>query len=84
MSYIGRMQSLSFDTYRAPSPLAFTIQQTLHWTSSGSLILTWMVIELIASPHLVTHSVLVPSLYVGRARSRMLFLYPQSSQSTEG
>jgi hypothetical protein len=27
MSYIGRLQSVSFDTYRAPSPLGFTMQQ---------------------------------------------------------
>jgi hypothetical protein len=26
MSYIGRMQSVSFDTYRAPSPLGFIMQ----------------------------------------------------------
>jgi hypothetical protein len=25
MSYIGRMQSISFNTYRAPSPLGFTM-----------------------------------------------------------
>jgi hypothetical protein len=71
MSYIGRLQSVSFDTYRAPSPLGFTMQQTLHWTSSGSLILTGMAITLITSPHLVTHSVLVLGLSVGRARSKV-------------
>jgi hypothetical protein len=75
MSYIGRMQSISFDTYRVPSPLGFTIQQNLHWTSSGSLILTGLAIELIESPYLVTHSLLVLGLYVGRERSRLLFLY---------
>jgi hypothetical protein len=57
MSYIGRMQSISFDTYRAPSPFGFTMQHNLHWTSSGSLILTGLAITLIASPHMVTHSV---------------------------
>jgi hypothetical protein len=30
MSYIGKLQSVSFDTYRAPSPLGFIMQQTLH------------------------------------------------------
>jgi hypothetical protein len=84
MSYIGRLQSVSFDTYRAPSPLGFIMQQTLHWTSSGSLILTGLVITLITSPHLVTHSVLVLGLSVGRARSRLLFLYLQLRQSTKG
>jgi hypothetical protein len=59
MSYIGRLQSVSFDTYRAPSPLGFIMQQTLHYISSGLLILTRLAITLIASPHLVTHSVLV-------------------------
>jgi hypothetical protein len=71
MSYIGRLQSVSFDTYREPSPLGFIMQQTLHWTSSGSLILTGMAITLIASPHLVTHLVLVLGLSVGRERSKM-------------
>jgi hypothetical protein len=75
MSYIGRLQSISFNTYRAPSPLGFTMQHNLHWTSSGSLILTGLVITLIASPHMVTHSVLVPDLSVGQARSRLLLLY---------
>jgi hypothetical protein len=75
MSYMGWMQSVSFDTYRAPSPLEFTMQQTLHWTSSTSLILTGLDIALIVSTHLVTHSVLVPGLSVGRARSKLLFLY---------
>jgi hypothetical protein len=59
MSYIGRLQNVSFDTYRATSPLGFIMKQTLHWTSSGSLILTRLTIALIASPHLVTHSVLM-------------------------
>jgi hypothetical protein len=84
MSYIGRLQSVSFDTYRAPSPLGFTMQQTLHWTSSGSLIMIGLAIALIASPHLVTHSVLVPSLSVGRARSRLLFLYLQPEAEYKG
>ena len=84
MSYIGRSQSVSFDTYRDPSPLGFTIHQTLHWTSSGSLILTRLAITLITSPHLVTHSVLLPSLSVGRSRSMLLLLYLQPKQSTEG
>jgi hypothetical protein len=84
MSYIGRMQRVSFDTYIEPSPLVFTTQQTLHWTSSGSLILTGLVISLITIQHLVTHSVLVPGLFVGRARSRLLFLYLQPMQSIEG
>jgi hypothetical protein len=75
MSYIGRMQSVSFNTFRAPSLLGFIMQNTLHYISSGSLILTGMAITLIASPHLVTHSVLVLGLSVGRARSRMLFLF---------
>jgi hypothetical protein len=30
MSYIGKLQSVSFDMYRAPSPLGFIMQQTLH------------------------------------------------------
>jgi hypothetical protein len=75
MSYIGRIQSVSFDTYKAPSPLGFTIQKNLHCTSSGSLILTGMAITLIASPHMVTHSNLVLGLFVARARSRFLLLY---------
>jgi hypothetical protein len=81
MSYIGRLQSISFDTYKEPSPLGFTMQQTLHWTSSGSLILNGLAIALIASPHLVTHSILVSGLSVGRGRSRLLLLYLQPRQS---
>jgi hypothetical protein len=77
MSYIGRMQSVSFDTYRAPSPLGFIMQQTLHYILSCLLILTRLAITLIASPHLVTHSVLVPSLFVSRARSKPPFVYIQ-------
>jgi hypothetical protein len=65
MNYIGRLQSVSFDTYKAPSPLGFTIQQTLHWTSSSSLILTRLDIALITIPHLVNHSVLVMALSIG-------------------
>jgi hypothetical protein len=65
MSYIGRMKSVSVDMYKAPSPLGFTMQQNLHWTSLGSLILTGLEVALITSPYLVTHSVLVPSLFVG-------------------
>jgi hypothetical protein len=75
MSYIGRLQSVSFDTYREPSPFGFIMQQTLHRISSGSLILTGLVIKMIASPHLVTHSVFVPGLSIGRARSKLSFLY---------
>jgi hypothetical protein len=84
MSYIGRMQSVSFDPYKEPSPLGFTMQQALHWTSSDSLIMTGLVIELIASSHLVTHSILVSSLSIGQARSRLWLLYLQPRQSTEG
>jgi hypothetical protein len=84
MSYIGRLQSVSFDRYRAPSTLGFTMQQTLHWTSSFSLILTGLAIALIASPHWVTHSVLVLGLYVGRIRSKMLLLYIQSEEEYRG
>ena len=84
MSYIGKLQSVSFDTYKAPSPLGFIMQQTLHWISSGLLIPTRLVIALIASPHMVTHSVLVPGLSVGRARSKLSLLYLQLRQSTEG
>jgi hypothetical protein len=84
MSYIGRLQSVSFDTYREPSPLGFTMQQTLHWTSLGSLILIGMAIALITSPHLVTHSVLVLGLYVGQARSMLLFLYLQLEAEYRG
>jgi hypothetical protein len=84
MSYIGRMQSVSFNTYRAPSPLGFTMQQNLHWTSSGSLILTRLAITLIASPHLVTHSVLVLAYLLVEQEAKLLFLYLQSRQSTEG
>jgi hypothetical protein len=56
----------------------------LHYISLGLLIPTGLVITLIASPHLVTHSVLVPGLSVGRARSKLPFLYLQPRQSTEG
>ena len=84
MSYIGKLQSISFDTYREPSPLGYNMQQTLHWTSSGSLILTGLEIALITSPHLVTHSFLVLGLSVGRERSKLSFLYLQPRQSTEG
>jgi hypothetical protein len=56
MSYIEKMQSVSFDTYRAPSPLGFIMQQTLHYISSGLLIPIGLGITLITSPHLVTHS----------------------------
>jgi hypothetical protein len=79
MSYVGRMQSVSFDMYRAPSPLGFIMQQTLHYISSGLLILTGLAIALIAIPHMDTHSVLVPGISVGRARSKMSLLYIQSS-----
>ena len=84
MSYIGKLQSVSFDTYKAPSPLGFIMHQTLHYISSGLLILIGMAIALIAIPHLVTHSVLVLGLFVARARSRILFLFIQSRQSTKG
>jgi hypothetical protein len=77
MSYIGRPQSVSFDTYMKPSPLRFTMQQNLHWTSSGSLILNRLAISLITSPHLVTHPVLVTGLSVDQARSKLLLLYLQ-------
>jgi hypothetical protein len=83
MSYIGKLQSVSFDTYRAPSPLGFIMQQTLHYISLVLLIPTGLAIALIASPHLVTHSVLVPGLSVGRARSKLPFLYLHPRQSTE-
>jgi hypothetical protein len=65
MSYIGRLQSISFDKYRAPSPLGYIMQKTLHYISSGLLILIGLAITLIAIPHLVTHSVLVSGLSVG-------------------
>jgi hypothetical protein len=84
MSYIGRMQSASFDTYRAPSPLGFTIQKTLHWTSLGPLILIGLEISFIESPHMVTHSILVLGLSIVQARSRLLLLYLQPRQSIEG
>jgi hypothetical protein len=77
MSYIGKLQSVSFDTYREPSPLGFIIQQTLHYISLVLLILTGLVIALITSPHLVTHLVLVLGLSIGRARSKLPFLYLQ-------
>jgi hypothetical protein len=84
MSYIGKLQSISFNMYRAPSPLGFIIKHTLHYISLGLLILIGMAITLIASPHLVTHSVLVMGLSVGRERSKIPFLYLQPRQSTEG
>jgi hypothetical protein len=84
MSYIGKMQSVSFDTYRAPSPLGFIMQQTLHYISSGLLISTGLEIALIASPHLVTHLVLVWGLSIGRERSKLLLLYLQPRESIEG
>jgi hypothetical protein len=65
MSYIGRLQSISLDMYREPSPLGLIMQQTLHYISSGLVILNGLAITLIASPHLVTHSVLVLGLSVG-------------------
>jgi hypothetical protein len=82
MSYIGRLQSVSFDTYRTSSPMGFIFQQTLHYISSGLLILIGMEIKLIASPHLVTHSVLVSGLSIGRERRNFPFLYLQPRQST--
>jgi hypothetical protein len=75
MSYIGKLKSVSFDTYRAPSPLGFIMKQTLHYISLVLLISTGLVIALIAIPHLVTHLVLVPGLSVGRARSKLPLLY---------
>jgi hypothetical protein len=83
MSYIGRLQIVSFDTYKEPSPLGFIMKHTLHYISMGLLFLTRLVIALIASPHLVTHSVLVPGLFVGRTRSKHLFLYIQSRKTTK-
>jgi hypothetical protein len=50
----------------------------------GLLILTGLAIALIAIPHLVTHSVLVPGLYVGQARRQPPLLYLQLRKSTEG
>jgi hypothetical protein len=44
MSYIGRLQSVSFNTYKEPSPLGFNMEKTLHWTPLGSLILTKLAI----------------------------------------
>ena len=84
MRHIERMQSISFDTYMAPSPLGFIMQQTLLYISSSLLILIGLEITLIASPHLITHSVLVPSLSVSREISKMPLLYLQLRQSTEG
>jgi hypothetical protein len=84
MSYIGKLQSISFDTYRGTSPLGFIMKQTLHYISSVLLISTELVIALIASPHLVTHLVLVLGLYVGRARRQLPLLYLQPRQSTKG
>ena len=84
MSYIGRLQRMYFDIYMAPSPLRLIMQQNLHYISSGLLILTGLEITLIASPHLVTHSVLVMGLSVGRARSKLPLLYLQPRQSIEG
>jgi hypothetical protein len=84
MSYIGRMQSVSFNTYREPSPLGFIMQQKSTLYLISLLILTGLAITLIASPHMVTHSVLVLGLSVGRARSKLPFLYLQPRQSTEG
>jgi hypothetical protein len=55
MNYIGNLQSISFDTFRAPSPLVFILQLTLHYISSGLRIPTRLEITLIAGPHLVTH-----------------------------
>jgi hypothetical protein len=65
MSYIRRLQSVSFDTYREPSSFVFTMYKTLHSIASGSLILNGLVITLITSPHRVTHLVLVLGLSVG-------------------
>jgi hypothetical protein len=79
MSYIGKLQSVSFDTYRAPSPLGFIMQQNLHYISLGLLISTGLAIALIASPHLVTHSVFILGLSVGHARSKLPLLYLQIS-----
>jgi uncharacterized membrane protein len=84
MSYIGRLQSISFDMYKSPLPFGFIMHHTLHWISSVSLIMTGLAIALITSPHLVTQSVLVMGLSIGQARSRFLLLYLQPSQSTYG
>jgi hypothetical protein len=84
MSYIGKLQSVSFDTYREPSPLGFIMKHTLHYISLGLLIPTRLAITLIASPHLVTHSVLVLGLSIGRERSKLPLLYLQPRQSTKG
>jgi hypothetical protein len=84
MSYIGKLQSISFDTYRGPSPLGFIMKQTLHYISSVLLIPTRLAIALIASPHLVTHLVLVLGLYVGRTRRKLPLLYIQLRQSIKG
>jgi uncharacterized membrane protein len=84
MSYIRKLQSVSFDMYRAPSHLGFIMQHNLHYISLGLLIPTGLAIALITSPHLVTHSVLVLSLSIGQERSKFSFLYLQSRQSTEG
>jgi hypothetical protein len=84
MRYIGRMQSVSFDMYRAPSPFGFIMKQNLHYISWGLLILTRMAITLIASPHLVTHSVFIPGLSIDRARRKLPLFYLQPRKSKEG
>jgi hypothetical protein len=60
----------------------YATESTLHLI--GLLIPTGLAIALIASPHLVTHSVLVTGLSVGRARRKLPLLYLQPRQSTEG
>jgi hypothetical protein len=75
MSYIGRLQSISFDTYRETSPFGFIMQHTLHYFSSGLLIPTGLMIALIASPYIITHLVLVPGLSIGQERNKSPFIY---------
>jgi hypothetical protein len=57
-----------------------TITFGIHYATDSTLDL----IGFTDSEYLVAHSVLVPSLSVGRARSRMLFLFLRPRQSIEG
>jgi hypothetical protein len=84
MSYIERMQSISFNTYMETSPLGFIMQQALHYISLGLLILTGLAIALITSPHLVTHSVLVPGLSIAQEIRKLPIHYLQPRKVQRG
>jgi hypothetical protein len=70
------------DIYDMKTNSSFSTSEVNH--QSRLYTFSTLAIKLIASPHLVTHSVLVPVLSIGRERRKPPFLYIQLRQRTEG